>query len=121
MKYQERYWKTKKCKICNKVIHYRRSLLKNSYIPTFCSKVCQGKHLGTLHGYKSGKSPNDAKSLLKIFPGDFTVMDFAKKFGYIGFAQTWKRMKLLTEAGIIKKHGRSKDKNKPELYKVIKP
>jgi len=30
-------------------------------------------------------------------------------------------MKLLVKAGVIKKHGRSKDKHKPELYKVIKP
>jgi len=121
MKHQERYWKTKKCKICNKVIHYRRSLLKNSYIPIFCSKVCQGKHLGTLHGHKSGKSPTDVKSLSKIFPDTFTVDDFAKKFRYTYFAQAWRRMKILTEAGVIKKHGKSKAKHTPELYKVIKP
>jgi len=122
MKYPERYWKTKKCKVCNKVIRYRRSryLVRVSRIPVFCSKICQGKHLGTFHGYKSEKSPSDAKSLLKIFPSDFTVMDFAKRFKYTGFTQTWRRMKLLVKAGVIKKHGRSKDKNKPELYKVVK-
>jgi len=87
-------------------------------VPTFCSKICQGKHLGTLHGYKSGKSPNDVKSLLKAFPSDFTVNDFAKKFGYIGFAQTWKRMKLLVKAGVVEKHGRSKAKHRPEVYIV---